>query len=428
METYPLAQSPKLPSSAFAVWKKLRESGYHCLCAGGFVRDFLLNQPSEDVDLATSATPQQVSELFARTLPLGKRFGSVVVLVEEEGITHAIEVTTFRSDGIYLDGRRPESITASNPEEDAKRRDFTINGLFYDPENQAIIDYVQGLKDLEEGILKAIGDPWKRFEEDRLRILRGVRFACRLGYSIEQTTFEAMRSVSYSVSHCVSPERIWQELVRIDGDQKFNEAMTLFHQLGLLSYLFHLELEESELSKRLNLIRTSLPLVLKLALLWDHQLRFSHDCTLALSHLKLSRRDLFLLEQMEKGLHWLDTLDHPLQSIEAIQWVQKSADDLESLCFVLSQIRSSKADALFWQQLLSHPLTVHLCEEGPLFKAQDLKPYHVPSGRGMGQLLQWLHEQAALYRTSDKTYILSLLENSDRGQKRLQEAQKGQSI
>jgi tRNA nucleotidyltransferase/poly(A) polymerase len=234
-----------------------------------------------------------------------------------------------------------------------------------------------------------------------------------------------MKALSYSVSHCVSAERIWQELTKTDQDFKFKEAMLLFYRLGLLEYLFGLDIDPLFLQKRLSEIPVFLPLVLKLTLLWSHETLFSKDCLLKLSELKISRKDLFLLEQVEKGLMWLDTKADPLISLEMIQWAQKSGDDLDSLSLVLSILRGEKASKIFWKLLLEHPLTSYLRERGPLFKAGDLIPYQIPPGKKMGALLHWLHEQAAKHQSIDKAYLLSLLEKEQEGQFLLMEAQKG---
>lgn len=428
MKTLILRPQPQLPSCAFKVWQTLRQNGFQCFCAGGWVRDYLLKRTSEDLDLATSATPDEVSALFDRTLALGKRFGSVVVLIEEEGHTHSVEVTTFRNDGLYFDGRRPEFITISTPSEDAQRRDFTINGLFYDPEKGEILDYIKGLEDLEKGIIRAIGEPYQRFEEDRLRILRGIRFATRLGYPIDSKTFEAMQSLSSSIMGCVSPERIWQELTKIDQDDRFNEAMPLFHSLDLFKPFFHLEIDKPTLEKRLLSVKTELPLILKISLLWDHQPCFAQECFKAVNTLKVSRKDLELLQLIEEGLLWIDEESDPLKSLKAIEWMQKAKDHLLNLSYVLSTLRPQKATQALWNNLNLHPLVKHLREEGPLFKALDLKAFSILPGPIMGKILKWLHFQAAQHHSIDKKMILNFLKIDPEGRSLVEESKKGKHL
>ncbi|MEM9080786.1 MAG: CCA tRNA nucleotidyltransferase, partial [Verrucomicrobiota bacterium] len=170
------------------------------------MRDQLLGLEPKDYDLATSATPDQVRALFPRTDSIGAHFG--VILVKENG--HAFEVATFRHDGSYKDGRRPESVTFTNAEEDAKRRDFTINGLFQHPLTGEIIDHVNGQTDLQNRTLRAIGDPAARFQEDALRLLRAIRFAVKTNFSLEPATWQAILENAPLLSQ-ISPERIRDE-------------------------------------------------------------------------------------------------------------------------------------------------------------------------------------------------------------------------
>lgn len=199
-----------MPDAALHVLKRLRAAGHEALLAGGCVRDFLLGKHPKDHDVATSATPDQVVALFPGARTVGAHFGVVIVRHDHEHV----EVATFRTDGSYKDGRRPQTVSFSTAEEDAKRRDFTINGIFRDPIDNRIIDYVGGLDDLRARRLRAIGDPHLRFEEDRLRLLRAVRFAATLDFQIEPATWAAVRAHAGGISD-VSVERIRDELVKI---------------------------------------------------------------------------------------------------------------------------------------------------------------------------------------------------------------------
>lgn len=202
--------SVNLDDAARSVLRRLREAGHVSYYAGGCVRDMLRGVPAHDIDIATAARPEQVQALFPRTIPVGAHFGVIVVLADG----HEFQVATFRSDGAYVDGRRPEGVVFSSPELDAQRRDFTINGLFYDPLEDQIIDYVGGQADLEARVLRAIGDPVARFREDRLRLLRAVRFAATLGFDVEPQTWAAVEAHAGAI-HEVSAERIREELTRI---------------------------------------------------------------------------------------------------------------------------------------------------------------------------------------------------------------------
>lgn len=196
--------------TALKIVRELQEAGHEALFAGGCVRDQLRGVVPKDFDIATSARPEEILKLYPAGNPIGAHFG--VILVRRDG--HHFEIATFREDGTYEDGRRPESVTFSTSEADAKRRDFTINGLFYDPIAERLIDTVGGAEDIRDGIIRAIGHPEDRFREDYLRLLRAVRFATILGYRIEPVTWNAIQAVSEKIG-IISPERIREELDRI---------------------------------------------------------------------------------------------------------------------------------------------------------------------------------------------------------------------
>lgn len=220
--------------SARAIAQVLREAGHTAFFAGGCVRDRLLGRPVKDIDIATSATPEQIEALFPeQTVAVGKSFG--VILVLRDGFS--FDVATFRADGAYTDGRHPLSVSYATPEEDAKRRDFTINGLFEDPETSDIIDYVEGRADLEARILRTIGDPAQRFEEDRLRMIRAVRFASVLGFHLDDATRAAIRRHADWICS-VSAERIAKELLRMLCESpKPSIGMNLLLDTGLLDHI-----------------------------------------------------------------------------------------------------------------------------------------------------------------------------------------------
>ena len=189
---------------------RLRAAGHLAYFAGGCVRDLVRGQTPKDFDIATDARPEDVQKIFSRTYAVGAHFGVIVVLEKD----WQFEVATFRSDGIYLDGRHPAQVSFSSPEEDARRRDFTINGMFFDPPNDAVIDFVGGREDLAAGIVRAIRDPAQRFAEDRLRLLRAVRFATVLEFEIEPVTWSAIVQAAPTIQE-ISSERIREELMRI---------------------------------------------------------------------------------------------------------------------------------------------------------------------------------------------------------------------
>lgn len=208
----------------------LREAGHEAYFAGGCVRDALLRRSPKDYDVATSARPSEVERLFTRTVGVGKAFG--VVRVREGGAE--IEVATFRVDGPYRDGRRPSSVRFCGAEEDAKRRDFTVNGLFYDPARKRVVDFVGGRTDLRRKVLRAIGDPRARFREDHLRMLRAVRFAAALGFRIEAATWRAVVAMAPKIRR-VSAERVRDELTKLLISPRPGLGLKLLARSGLLA-------------------------------------------------------------------------------------------------------------------------------------------------------------------------------------------------
>jgi len=218
------------PDSAIEIIRKLRDANHEAYLVGGCVRDMVMGIEPADYDIATNALPEQIMKLFPRTEGIGVQFG--VVLVIHHG--HPFEVATFRSDDAYVDGRRPTGVVFTDARTDVLRRDFTINGLLFDPIAKTIHDYVDGQKDIEAKIVRAIGDPVRRFSEDKLRILRAIRFGARLGYSIETETWNAVRAMAPQI-HQVSVERIQGEIGRILTEGQARYGVELLHDSGLLA-------------------------------------------------------------------------------------------------------------------------------------------------------------------------------------------------
>ncbi len=208
---------------------RLHQAGHTAYFAGGSVRDQLLGKQPKDFDIATSATPKEVLGLFPGANEVGAHFG--VIIAKESG--HMIEIATFRTDGSYKDGRHPESVEFSTPEEDAKRRDFTINGLFENPTTGEIFDYVDGRQDIDAKIIRAIGDPNKRFTEDALRLLRAVRFAAYTGFNIEPTTEAALKENAHLLGK-ISPERIRDEFSKIITSPRRRDGIERLVNTGLM--------------------------------------------------------------------------------------------------------------------------------------------------------------------------------------------------
>jgi poly(A) polymerase len=228
---------------AFAdqICNTLRSKGFQAFLVGGCVRDILLGREPADYDVTTDALPSQVEEIFPGSLTVGAKFGVVIVPEEAPASSDAgrlqVEVATFRSDVGYSDGRHPDRVDyTKSPQDDVKRRDFTINALLLDPETNEILDFVGGREDLEAGIIRAIGDPATRFGEDKLRMVRAVRFAARFGYAIEPATLKAIQKLAPEIDQ-ISMERLRDELTKILTEGAARRGFELLDQTGLLIYL-----------------------------------------------------------------------------------------------------------------------------------------------------------------------------------------------
>jgi poly(A) polymerase len=216
------------PNLAIAIINELREKGYEAYLVGGCVRDMVMGLEPADYDIATSARPEEVVKMFPRTERIGAQFG--VILVIYRG--HPFEVATFRSDEAYVDGRRPTGVVYTDARQDVLRRDFTINGLLYDPVTKDVIDYVGGQADIKAKLVRAIGDARARFDEDKLRILRAIRFGARFGYQIEPVTWAAACAMAGKI-HQVSSERVREELTRILTEGQAARGFRLLDESGL---------------------------------------------------------------------------------------------------------------------------------------------------------------------------------------------------
>lgn len=215
--------------TALAIVRRLQGAGFLAFWVGGCVRDFLLGREPGDYDIVTSALPEQIEGLFKRTIPVGRKFGVMVVI--EDG--HQFQVATFRAEADYQDGRRPERVVFGDAEADVRRRDFTVNGLFYDPVRKESHDWVGGEADLRARIIRTIGAPEERFAEDHLRLLRAVRFAAQLDFSIEAGTFAALQANAAKIK-TISAERVREELVKLLRPPHASRGLDLLRESGLL--------------------------------------------------------------------------------------------------------------------------------------------------------------------------------------------------
>lgn len=218
---------------ALRIVKRLRKEGFQALFAGGCVRDRLLGRPAKDYDVVTDAVPDQIIPLFSKTLKIGAQFGVIMVILDGR----QVEVATFRTEGGYQDGRHPGHVEFVSAKEDALRRDFTVNGMFFDPITSEVLDFVDGRKDLDQKILRTIGDPSHRFSEDYLRLLRAVRFAVQLDFKIEEQTWQAVKSHASKICG-ISAERIAMEIEAVLTHPDRSRGARLLVESGLAKAIF----------------------------------------------------------------------------------------------------------------------------------------------------------------------------------------------
>lgn len=286
-------------TTALSIIQKLVENGFTAYFAGGWVRDFLMKKPSDDIDIVTNAPLETLPSLFSKTIPVGVQFG--ILIVVENGFS--FEVAIFRKEEGYQDGRRPTSIEVGTPEEDAMRRDFTINGMFYDPLKEILYDYVGGQKDLQKEVIRAIGDPHERFREDRLRMIRAVRYAARFHFAIDPNTIQAILAHARELFPAVAIERVVQEFVKMEKFGSLQEALLTLHRLHLLSTIFPAlqNVEEGEVERRLKHLSSfprEIPVIVPLLELFP-DMNAEEKEKLCL-YLKLSRQEISFVELLNE--------------------------------------------------------------------------------------------------------------------------------
>lgn len=382
---------------AVRICRRLQEEGYIAYFAGGWVRDYLLGHPSADIDIATDAPLTVVLDLFPRTILVGMAFG--VVIVQMEG--HAFELAIFRKDVSYSNGRKPDKIEPSTPEEDAKRRDFTINGIFYDPIEKKLWDFVGGQKDLKQGIIRAIGDPFERFQEDRLRMLRAVRFSARFGFHIDGATEEAIKANAPTLFPAVAAERIYQELVKMEQSPHFEAALLDLARLGLLQEIFpalqsrHL----NDIKAILHHLPRKVPLMAKLRELLKHL------------PLEVQREQLYSLKISAPEAKMIDFLYQAEQDLkegayqEPYDWVCFYAHPLSDIAVNLYGKEDEHRQR---QKELEEPIQ-RMRTKKPLVTAFMLQARGIQPGKAMGQLLKEAERIAANHHLNDPERVLKEL-------------------
>lgn len=408
----------KLDRGGYEIVTALRDAGFSAFFAGGWVRDYIMGHPSSDIDIATDASPEQIVALFPRTIKVGMSFG--VVIVNLHG--HQYEVSTFRKDLEYLDGRRPEGFEPANPMEDAQRRDFTINGMFYDPIEDKVYDYVQGIKDIENKIIRCIGDPHERISEDRLRMVRAIRFASRFNFEIHPETEKAIQINSPTLLPAVSMERIWQEIGKMVLYPGYDQALIAMHRMGLLKVVFpnlrHLPTEEliTKASITTFLPRHAPPIAYVMQLFPEVD---EDEIESICRYLKTSNAEMkFALlmhdakQLMSQEAH-LDIKQRP----SAIEWAKFYANiDSGTVLEVIAATDIKNKDA---QDALHNakkeklqPYIQRIKERSPIVTAALLKSCGIVPGKEMGELLKEAERLAAENLLSDQEQVIQLLKAS----------------
>ncbi len=383
----PTQDRQALRQSALEVVKRLRARGHEAIWAGGCVRDQLLGIDPKDYDIATSAPPDEVRHVFGRrqTLPIGASFGVITLLGPWKA--GQIEVATFRSEQGYSDGRHPDHVEFTTAEFDAQRRDFTINGLFYDPVADEVIDYVGGRDDLAAGIVRAIGNPDERIGEDKLRMLRAVRFAARFGFALEADTRAAIRQRAHELT-VVSGERIGAEMRAMLLHPHRAEALRLLGETRLLGEVLPelvglpSDAWDEALAVAERLEQVSLPLVLAAILRVDAALRVEPGIA---DRWRLPKRE------SERADWLLGQLPHFFDSPAALPWprlqrllLHPGAKELVDLG---AAIRGRDAPAVaLWEAKLALPAAE--LNPAPLVTGNDLMTHGIPAGPRLGELLE----------------------------------------
>jgi hypothetical protein len=385
-----------------AIIRQLHRAGFQAFAVGGCVRDLLLGLPVKDIDVATDAHPEQVEACFAsaglKTVAVGRQFGVVVVVAPGGG---NVEVATFRHDGAYIDGRRPSSVAFGDAEGDVKRRDFTINALLLDPLAEQVIDHLGGLEDLSRRRLRAVGDAAARLREDRLRVLRGLRFAAQLELAIDDDTWAAIRSTALDG---LSAERLMQEWSKALTGRRRGPWLRLLRTSGQLGgFCPPLAVLDAaaldELERTLDRGDPGDPLALSAA--------------------------LWLAPAGEAGLRWLDSQPLPAQLVKTVHWLLEHGGDAGrimvlpvperrrllqhgSAALLLRSLQVIGGDSEPLRALARAHADEHAAPWRALVRAADLIALGCPQGAGLGRLLRRLEDAQLEGRFSDREGGLAL--------------------
>lgn len=402
---------------AYSIVMQLQQAGYLAYFVGGWVRDFIMQHPSEDIDIVTDATSNEISALFSQTLLVGLSFGVVIVKIEE----YTFEVATFRKDLSYKDGRHPQAIEFCTPQEDAWRRDFTVNGMFYDPVTETIHDYVEGQKDIHNRIIRAIGNPKERFFEDRLRLLRAFRFAARLGFSIDLNTLKAIEENVCYLFPAVAKERVWQEFTKMSSYPCFDQALIGMHKINLLQEIFP-ELKKLPLNELQHLVKaftdfpSRCPTILYVMELFPN---FSMNQKFEVAkRLTVSNKEIKWMELMDQFNHLFQ--EEKRGKVDLQKWVHALAHPHAFICLQILGARLPLVERKKWclkidQRREELSIHIHRLHTGqPLISAAFLQLHGIQPGIKMGRLLKESEELAIKENLDDPSFILEKLRQTNK--------------
>ena len=408
----------KAQEFAIAVVQQLQQANYQAYWAGGCVRDKLLGIEPKDYDVATNAVPDQIQEVFAqrKTLAIGASFGVITVLGPRSA--GQIDVATFRQDAQYSDGRHPDHVTFTSAQEDASRRDFSINGMFFDPLKDQLIDYVDGQADLEKKVIRAIGDPQLRFAEDKLRILRAVRFAATLGFQIEAETRSAMKEFANQLQ-VVSAERITAEMERMLTHTNRQAAVQLLQETGVLTIIFpEGEYDCSDFTARLEVALQGLALLktrdfsTALALLWSQLVSNAGR-----AETEAMTRRLKLSNPQIKSILWMLGQEAQIVAADKIDWpvLQRILVDprIENLLDLAAARRQAQQESISgiehcWQQLQLPAVELNPPQ---LLSGNDLQELGLTSGPLFREILKQVRDAQLLGELADKATALQWVQD-----------------
>jgi len=374
------------PDSAIEIIQELRDRQYEAYLVGGCVRDMVMGIEPADYDIATSARPEEIMTMFPRTEAIGAQFG--VVLVIHHG--HPYEVATFRSDEAYVDGRRPTGVVFTDARTDVMRRDFTINGLLFDPIGKTILDYVSGQKDIEGKIVRAIGEPARRFDEDKLRILRAIRFGARLGYTIESETWKAVCVMAPQI-HQVSIERIQGEIVRILTEGQARTGFQMLHDSGLLLEILPEVQWNDHLAQCLGILERGVPSDLAMAVLL-HELQVS-DVLRMMERLKFSRLEINHTVCLVARIPQFNTVrDMSISALKKFFRLPRFEDhlEIERICRTVSEANLENYDFALETFRGWTPRDIW---PKPLITGEDLIAIEIPTGPVYKEILSAVEDE-----------------------------------